>query len=257
MAFATGRWNNVPGDFGRIHCYIRVIQRPLFQGRETMERNDVQGQRRPLKVRQKQWTGRFARWLAQREITPNQISLASVLFALLGAGAFLVSGLLDGGWRWLFLLLAAAMIQGRLLCNLFDGMVAVEGGKSTPAGELFNDVPDRVSDALLLVALGYSLPGFDSAPWLGWLGALLAVLTAYVRVLGSSLGVPADFRGPMAKQHRMAVLTVACVLSVLDVTWAVPGMAMWLALVLIAVGSVATCARRLMGIHDALSRGEG
>lgn len=219
--------------------------------------DDVQGQRRPLKVRQKQWTGRVARGLSQRDITPNQISLASVLFALLGAGAFLASGLLDGGWRWLFLLLAAAMIQGRLLCNLFDGMVAVEGGKSTPAGELFNDVPDRVSDALLLVALGYSLPGFESAPWLGWLAALLAVLTAYVRVLGSSLGAPADFRGPMAKQHRMALLTVACVLSVLDGIWAVPGMAMWLALVVISLGSAVTCGRRLAGIHDTLNRGEG
>ncbi|MFL1407036.1 CDP-alcohol phosphatidyltransferase family protein [Marinobacter sp. M1N3S26] len=218
--------------------------------------DDVQGQRRPLKVRQKQWSGQFAHWLAQREISPNQISLGSILFALLGAGAFLASGVLDGGWRWLCLLLAAAMIQGRLLCNLFDGMVAVEGGKSTPAGELFNDVPDRVSDALLLVALGYSLPGFDSAPWLGWLGALLAVLTAYVRVLGSSLGVPADFRGPMAKQHRMALMTIACVVSVFDSTWAAPGMALWLTLWVVAVGSAVTCGRRLMGIHHALSRGE-
>lgn len=219
--------------------------------------DDVQSHRRPLKVRQKQWIGRVARWLSQQNITPNQISLASVLFALCGAGAFLASGVLEGGWRWLLLLLAAVMIQGRLLCNLFDGMVAVEGGKSTPAGELFNDVPDRVSDALLLVALGYSLPGFDSAPWLGWLAALLAVLTAYVRVLGSALGVAADFRGPMAKQHRMALLTIACVVSVFDNTWASPGMALWLALMLIAVGSAVTSGRRLAGIRGELNRGEG
>lgn len=219
--------------------------------------DDVQGQRRPLKVRQKQWAGGIARWLGQRGVTPNQISLASIAFALAGAAAFLVSGNLEDGWRWWPLLLAAAMIQGRLLCNLFDGMVAVEGGKSTPAGELFNEVPDRVSDSLLLVALGYSLPGFESAIWLGWLAALLAVLTAYIRVLGSALGVSADFRGPMAKQHRMAWLTAACVLSVFDSLWAQPGMALWLALALVAAGSAATCGRRLAGIHAQLNHGEG
>lgn len=218
--------------------------------------DDVQGHRRPLKVRQKQWASQVARWLGQHEVTPNQISLASIAFALAGAAALVLSGELGGIWRGLALLLTAAMIQGRLLCNLFDGMVAVEGGKSTPAGELFNEVPDRVSDSLLLIALGYSLPGFESAIWLGWLAALLAVVTAYIRVLGSALGVPADFRGPMAKQHRMALLTVACVLSVLDPLWAQPGMILWIALVLVAVGSAATCWRRLAGLNVQLNRGE-
>ncbi|WP_419671255.1 hypothetical protein [Aliarcobacter butzleri] len=36
-------------------------------------------------------------------------------------------------------------------------MVALEGGKSTKSGELFNDIPDRVSDSLLFIALGYSI----------------------------------------------------------------------------------------------------
>ncbi len=219
--------------------------------------DDVQGQRRPLKVRQKQWAGGIAHWLTQRQVTPNQISLASIAFSLLGGAAFLLSGSLDGGGRWLLLMLAAVMIQGRLLCNLFDGMVAVEGGKSTPAGELFNEVPDRISDSLLLVMLGYSLPEFESAVWLGWLAALLAVMTAYVRVLGSALGLSADFRGPMAKQHRMALLTIACVLSIVDSLWAQPGMALWLALALVTVGSAATCGRRLVAIHGQLNRGEG
>ena len=43
--------------------------------------------------------------------------------------------------------------------------------------------------------------------WLGWLGALAAAVTAYIRVLGGSLGLPQDFRGPLAKPHRMVVMT--------------------------------------------------
>jgi len=70
-------------------------------------------------------------------------------------------------------------------------MVAIEGGKSTATGALFNEIPDRIADPLLLVPLGYAA-GY---PWLGWLMALLAVLTAYVRVLGGGLGQPQDFGG--------------------------------------------------------------
>jgi phosphatidylglycerophosphate synthase len=100
---------------------------------------------------------------------------------------------------------AAVCVQLRLLCNLLDGMVAIEGGKSTASGALFNEIPDRLADALFLVPLGYA----SGYLWLGWLAALLAVLTAYIRVLGGALGQPQNFGGILPKQRRMAVLTVA------------------------------------------------
>jgi len=53
------------------------------------------------------------------------------------------------------LLLAVAGIQGRLLCNMLDGMVAIEGGRQTKSGEIFNDLPDRVADAVIFVCAGY------------------------------------------------------------------------------------------------------
>ena len=106
--------------------------------------------RRPLKIRDQRIMTRFAAWLSQRSVTPNQISVLSVLFALAGAVALVYSGQQLGGARSIWLVIAALCIQLRLLCNLFDGMVAMEGGKQTPAGELFNDVPDRIADPLLL-----------------------------------------------------------------------------------------------------------
>lgn len=87
-------------------------------------------------------------------------------------------------------------------------MVAVEGGKKTPAGELFNDVPDRIADPLLILGAGFVTTSALGMT-LAWLCALLAVLTAYIRVLGVSIGGEADFQGPMAKQHRMALLTLS------------------------------------------------
>jgi len=93
--------------------------------------------RRPLKVRDANLAQRFAKWLSQQSVTPNQISIASVGFAMLAAACLLALPHAHGAAAWALPLAAAALIQCRLLCNLFDGMVAVEGGKGTAAGELF------------------------------------------------------------------------------------------------------------------------
>ena len=115
------------------------------------------GDRRPLKVRGAGFAQKTAKWLSGKNITPNQISIASVFFAMLAAACLIARPYLPGFWLWLLPVLAAVFIQCRLLCNLFDGMVAVEGGKGTPSGELFNDIPDRIADPLILVAAGYTV----------------------------------------------------------------------------------------------------
>ena len=80
---------------------------------------------------------------------------------------------------------------------------------------------------------------------LGWCAALFAAITAYVRVLGGALGTPQYFTGPMAKQHRMFVVTVGALLSALQSISLRPGLAMAPALVIIVVGSAMTTVRRI------------
>lgn len=199
-----------------------------------------QGQRRPIAARGSAWAKGAAQWLATSGVTPNLISVVSIGFALAGAWAMLA----PEGAR---LLAAAVFIQLRLVCNLLDGMVAVEGGMATPTGVLFNEFPDRVADSVLLVAAGYAA----GQPWLGWLCALLAALTAYVRLMGGSLGQQQSFRGPMAKQHRMAVLTVALVLAA-AAAWGerldLVRMLLLACMAIIAVGAAWTCVNRTMHI---------
>jgi phosphatidylglycerophosphate synthase len=192
--------------------------------------------RRPLATRDSDFARRLTQLLLRTKITPDQISLASVGFAGAGALALLAAP----SSHWLFIV-AAVCVQLRLLCNLLDGMVAVEGGRGGPTGALFNEVPDRVADSLLIVALGYAA----GLGWLGWLGALLAALTAYIRTLGGALGLPQDFRGPLAKPQRMAVLTGACALALIEAQFHDAGYALVIAAVAIAAGSAATCAARL------------
>jgi phosphatidylglycerophosphate synthase len=194
--------------------------------------------RRPIAARGNAWIRRAAAALVNSGITPNAISVASIAFAAAGAAALWYLAPPWGAW------LCAVGIQLRLLCNLFDGMVAVEGGRQTPTGALYNEVPDRIADSVLIVVLGYAA----GQPWLGWAGALLAALTAYVRTLGGALGQAQDFRGPLAKQQRMAVMTVACVLAPLEGWLWQSHYALLIAAVVIAAGSALTCMTRLRAI---------
>ena len=82
--------------------------------------------------------------------------------AALAGVAFYLAGSADGVLRVVLLVLAALFCQLRLLCNLLDGMVAIEAGKSAGDGPFWNEFPDRVSDILIVVGLGYGVGHSDS-----------------------------------------------------------------------------------------------
>src|SRR5215469_8806247 len=203
----------------------------------------VQLERRPLASRSSGWALWLAARLTKSQITPNQISLLSIAWAVLG-GALLLWGV-----GWLAWIGTAACVQLRLLCNLLDGMVAIEGGKSTATGVLFNEIPDRLADTLFLVPLGFAI----GHPWLGWLMALLAVLTAYVRVLGGALGQQQDFGGILPKQRRMAVLTVALLIQAVEYGLRGSRTSLLLGALVIILGSLMTCVSRTIGIAERLN----
>ncbi len=199
--------------------------------------------RRPLKTRSRTWAKKAATLLASTNISPNQISVVSVVVAAIGAAALLIAANTIG------LIVCAICIQLRLLCNLLDGMIAIEGGKRSPLGTLYNEFPDRIADSLLIVALGYAI----ALPWLGWLGALAAMATAYIRVFGGALGLAQDFRGPMAKQHRMAIMTAGCLAGAVELLVWETNYALMLAAGVIALGAAITCITRTMAIAKQLS----
>jgi phosphatidylglycerophosphate synthase len=205
--------------------------------------------RRPIQARNTKWAAAVTRWLVRAGLRPNHISVLSMFFGAL-AGAFLLLG--GRGetvpLRVSLLLAAAGCMQMRLLCNLFDGMVAIEGGFKTRSGEVFNELPDRVSDILIFLAAGYSHPELAWMRELGWAAALLAVLTAYVRAFGGAAGVSQPFCGPMAKQQRMAVMTFACVLGAIFAGASWGAEITRAALLIVALGCNLTIARRVLRI---------
>ncbi|MFC3078585.1 CDP-alcohol phosphatidyltransferase family protein [Phenylobacterium terrae] len=210
--------------------------------------------RRPLKSRDTGPARAAAAALARAGVSPDAVSAAAVVFAAAGGGLLAASGVLADVSRIGALIGAAACIQLRLICNLLDGMVAVEHGRGGPAGPIWNELPDRIADGLFLVGAGYgaALSGVAWGEPAGWAAAVFAVLTAYVRELGRALGQPADFSGPMAKSHRMALLTLAALIAAAEPLWGWRGQTFAIACALVAAGAALTAARRTLRLARGL-----
>ena len=204
---------------------------------------EKESNRRPLATRSAGWAKWLSAILVKSKFSPNQISVLSIAPALVGAWLLLYRPL--SAW---ILVLTVVCIQLRLLCNMLDGMVAIEGGKKSNVGVLYNEIPDRIADSLFIVALGYAI----FLPWLGWLGALLAAKTAYIRVLGGANGLAQNFRGPMAKPHRMFVITLGCLIGAAELYFNGSNYALTVAAYVIAIGSGMTCITRTLAIAKQL-----
>jgi phosphatidylglycerophosphate synthase len=186
---------------------------------------------------------RLAGRLARLGLSPNQISFAGIVFAGVAAVAFLYASTMPVLW-----LVAAASIQLRLLANLLDGLVAVEEGRGSPSGPLWNEMPDRIEDTLIIVGFGHAIGQTDLGLWT----ALVAIACAYVRVLGGALGQQQDFSGPMAKQHRMAALTIGCAIGFFENLAGAEHRVTELVLWLVLAGTVVTIVRRTLTLAHRL-----
>ena len=220
-----------------------------------MSENMRNPDRRPLATRELPMSRVLAKQLAATGITPNAISGSGMVAGLLaGLALALTAPFPEQARAWW--LAGAVLIQLRLLANMFDGMVALETGTTSPVGELFNEVPDRVSDPAILIGLGYAA---GSSPAAGFTAACVALFVAYVRAMGKAAGTPQDFRGPMAKPQRMFVATMValwCGLSPNSCQFlGGVGVPVW-ALAIIIIGGLATALRRLAGIARVLRTGD-
>jgi len=208
--------------------------------------------RRALATREAAWAASVAHGLARLGVQPNAVSLASVVAALVAGVAFVAAAVAPSGDHAVWLIVAAVSIQLRLLCNLLDGMLAVEEGLGAATGPIYNELPDRAADVVILVGAGYALQAWPYGPVLGWVAAVCALGTAYVRALAGSLGRTQSFAGPMAKQHRMALLTAATLLAAVEAWFGRRPDMLLGGLITIVAGSVVTIVRRVRHLAEEL-----
>lgn len=209
--------------------------------------SNPQHKRRPLKVRSQKWVLPLALKLLSFGLTPNMISMAGLGAACLGFGIFGIA-IYYPAYAGIVYVSAGFCIQLRLLCNLLDGIMAIEAGAQQKTGELFNEVPDRFADCLLFIGAGFAV----DQEYGGWLCALFSLFTAYIRILGASLGLGHDFRGPFAKPQRMFILTFACwgqaAVIFFSSNIAILAFSLWV----IAAGTLLTMGLRLLKLYHQL-----
>jgi phosphatidylglycerophosphate synthase len=163
--------------------------------------------RRPIATRNRKWAQAATAWLVARHVSPNAISIAGMCACIVAGIALGATSIGDYRILWI---IAAVGAQLRLTANMLDGMVALASSRASKLGELYNEVPDRISDAAVFVGAGFAWGGNIA---LGYIATILAIFTAYVRAAGKIAGAPSEFCGPMAKQHRMLVITLICLYS--------------------------------------------
>jgi phosphatidylglycerophosphate synthase len=209
--------------------------------------------RRPIATRNRKWAQTATAWLARQNVSPNTISIAGMCACIMAGIALGVTSIAYHRVLWL---IAALGAQLRLTANMLDGMVALASGRASKTGELYNEVPDRVSDAAVFIGAGFAWGGNVT---LGYVATMLAIFTAYIRAAGKIAGAPNEFCGPMAKQHRMFVITVICLYSAITPrSWQMVTFnnlqigLMTLGLMVIVAGCVITVIRRVSRIARAL-----
>ena len=122
----------------------------------------------------------------------------------------------------------------------------------------FRELSDAISDPILLMAAGYCndwVVKIASVP-VGWVAAVLAVLSILIRVLGESLG---GIRKPGAVDcaERLIILIVACLGSVFEL-WVCRDVkfaqeVMRVALGLLVIGGTASCVGQIRAIARSLA----
>src|SRR5947207_7586134 len=109
--------------------------------------------RRPIPTRNRKLAQSSSAWLASRNVSPNAISVAGMCACVVAGIALGVTSIADYRILWL---IAALGAQLRLTANMLDGMVAIASSRASKTGELYNEVPDRISDAAVFIGAGFA-----------------------------------------------------------------------------------------------------
>jgi len=139
------------------------------------------------------------RWLANRGVTANQVTLAATALSV-GTGLLL--------WRtaaampWTFALLPIVLFI-RMGLNAIDGMLAREHNMKSDLGFLLNELGDVVSDIALILPF-IAIAGIPNSLIVAT--ALLAGMVEFVGVLGIAVGKERRYEGPMGKSDRAFML---------------------------------------------------
>lgn len=156
-----------------------------------------------------------ARQLHRWRVTPNALTVLSLLFALGAAVAF---GLATRERSWLLLVGAASVAVNALLDGL-DGKLARLSNQESKRGDYLDHVVDRYADLAILAGLALSPLG--NLTW-GLFAIIGTVLTSYMGTQAQALGLGRMYAGWLGRADRLVILMSVPTLVWLAYVLAIP-----------------------------------
>lgn len=153
-----------------------------------------------------QGLGPVAGSLHRLGITPNALTLASFVFALLAALAFAFT---DSADPWL-LVAAGAFVGTNAILDGLDGKLARLTNQATKRGDYLDHVIDRYSDVAIL--LGVALSPLGDLTW-GLFAIVGTFLTSYMGTQAQALGLGRNYAGWLGRADRLVILIAVPVLT--------------------------------------------
>jgi CDP-diacylglycerol---glycerol-3-phosphate 3-phosphatidyltransferase len=143
---------------------------------------------------------RFMQRFRSVPLTPNQLTTFGFLLNV-GAGVLIY----EQHWVW-----AAVVFVAGSVIDALDGALARAHGKMTPFGGFLDSTLDRMSEGVILGAIGLVLAsqGHTVALACVFVALVGSFLVSYTRAKAETLGLKGDV-GLMARAERIVLLAVA------------------------------------------------
>ncbi len=136
-------------------------------------------------------------------ITPNQLSVLSLLFAASSAVFYYLSSS-----RGILLHLAAVMVFLTALTDMADGALARKTGSADRKGDFLDHVIDRYADVLMLTGIVFA--GY--VPWqIGFLAVIGVLLTSYIGTQAQAINFVRYYGGMVGRADRLMMVIVATI----------------------------------------------
>ncbi len=171
----------------------------------------------------------MARQLMKLGVSVEAISICGMILGLVAGLALSRTATMPDGILWWIIALLGC--SARLILTVIGEAIADTWSTTDNIEEeSYRQLPERVSDAVTMIGLGFAEL---SNPWLGLATALLAILSSYSRALRE----PFDYRGFMNRKHRLAIVICTSFIMLFTTDLTIGGISIpTISLALISIG---------------------
>lgn len=148
----------------------------------------------------------FARVAGRVGLTPNMVTVISLVFAVFAAVSF---ALADEA-RMFLLFIGAVCVSLNAILDGLDGRLARIMGTESRRGDYLDHVIDRYADVLILA--GLALSPLADIRW-GLLAIIGTFLTSYMGTQAQALGLGRNYGGMLGRADRLVLLIATPVLT--------------------------------------------